>query len=55
MGSFNINWKAAPKDWQRFKKWHALACPSDPLSAEERFCKEGGRMPDDNKRAKGKK
>ena len=50
---YNINWQAAPKDWKRFQKWHALACPSDPLTAEERFVKEGGKI-DDNSGAKKK-
>lgn len=49
-----INWQVAPKEWKRFQKWHAAACPSDPLTAEERFLKEGGVI-DDHKRAKGKK
>ena len=39
-----INWQAAPKEWKKFQKWHALACPSDPLTAEERFVKEGGKI-----------
>jgi len=42
--TYSINWNAAPKDWKKFQKWHALACPSDPLSAEERFIKEGGQI-----------
>lgn len=42
--TYSINWNAAPKDWKKFQKWHALACPSDPLSAEERFIKEGGHV-----------
>ena len=48
-----INWQAAPKDWERFQKWHALACPSDPLTAAERFDKEGGKR--DIPATKGKK
>ena len=39
-----INWQAAPHDWERFKVWHKLACENDPLSAEERFAKEGGKI-----------
>ena len=40
-----INWQAAPKDWKKFQKWHALACAaSDPLTAEERFVHEGGKI-----------
>ena len=31
-----------PKDLKGFKRWHKVACPSDPLTAEERFVKEGG-------------
>lgn len=34
-----------PKQWNEFKRWHAKACPSDPLSAEERFIKEGHKLP----------
>lgn len=49
-----INWEKAPHEWKKFQKWHALACPSDPLSAEERFLKEGGVI-DDVPRVKTKK
>ena len=42
---YNINWKVAPKEWRKFRKWHAKACPSDPLTSEERFEKEGGVIP----------
>jgi len=49
---YNINWEAAPKDWKRFQKWHSLCCPNDPLSALERFQKEGGKI--DNPAAKKK-
>jgi hypothetical protein len=52
---YNINWKAAPKEYKRFVRWHYLACPGDPLTADERFLKEGGVISDDNKRIKGKK
>jgi hypothetical protein len=41
----NIAWYLAPKEWKAFKKWHALACPTDELSSEERFVKEGGKLP----------
>ena len=51
--TYNINWQAAPKDYKKFIRWHALACPGDPLSAEERFLKEGGQI--DTPRAKDKK
>lgn len=47
--------KDHPKDWRTFKKWHALACHSDPLTAEERFVKEGHTLEDDNKRTQKKK
>lgn len=50
--SYTINWEIAPKDWKKFQKWHALCCHSDPLSAEERFLKEGGKL--DNPRTKAK-
>jgi len=49
----NIAFYLAPKDFKLFKKWHALACPSDELTAEERFLKEGGTIPDE-KPKKGK-
>ena len=55
--TFNIT-KDHPKEWKAFQKWHKLACPSDTLSAEERFIKEGGVMPDvskSNTRTKKKK
>lgn len=42
---YSINWKIAPKKWAEFQKWHKRACNKDPLSAEERFKKEGGKMP----------
>lgn len=54
MKSYSINWKVAPKEWKRFQKWHALCCPSDPLTCEERFIKEGGVI-NDNKRTPKKK
>jgi hypothetical protein len=53
MLSYTINWHVAPHDWKRFRVWHSLACPGDPLSAEERFIKEGGKI--DNPAAKRKK
>ena len=37
-----------PKGWKDFKRWHKLACPSDPLTAEERFKKVGGIIPKKN-------
>lgn len=55
-GNYQINWEVAPKDLKGFERWHKLCCQSDPLSALERFKKEGGIMPkkDDNKRTKKK-
>jgi hypothetical protein len=50
---YSINWQAAPKDYKKFIRWHALACPGDPLTAEERFVKEGGKI--DNPGTKAKK
>lgn len=50
--------KDHPKEWKAFQKWHVQACASDNLSAEERFIKEGGIMPDvskSNTRTKKKK
>jgi hypothetical protein len=50
-----INWEKAPHDWKKFQKWHALACAaSDPLTAEERFLKEGGVIDDVPRTAKKK-
>ena len=43
---YTINWEKAPKDWAKFKKWHPLACPNDPLSTEDRYKKEGGKLPE---------
>ena len=43
--------KDHPREWKEFKKWHGLACPSDPLSAEERFKKEGHKLPKNERRA----
>lgn len=57
MATYNINWAAAPKEYKRFIRWHALACPGDPLLAEERFIKEGGKIDkkaDDNPGTKKK-
>ena len=45
MGNYSVNTKVAPTDWVKFKRWHKAACPSDPLSAEERFVKIGGKLP----------
>jgi hypothetical protein len=45
MITYNINKEAAPKEWAKFKKWHKLCCVRDPLTAEERFKKIGGKMP----------
>ena len=42
---YNINWEIAPKELEKFKEWHKLACPKDPLTAEQRFKKEGGKIP----------
>lgn len=43
--------KQHPAEWKAFERWHKLACPGDPLTAEERYKKEGHvRKP--NKRAK---
>ena len=50
--SYSINREAAPKSWERFKKWHAECCKNDPLTAAERFEKEG--FKDDHSRAKKK-
>lgn len=57
MSTVNINWAIAPKEFEAFKRWHKAACPSDPLTAEARFKKEGGKMPkkNDNKRVKKEK
>jgi len=44
MVTVNIT-KNHPKEWKEFRKWHKLACHSDPLSAEERFVKEGHKLP----------
>jgi hypothetical protein len=35
--SYNINVKVAPTEWLLFKKWHALACKGDPMTAKERW------------------
>jgi len=43
--------KNHPQDWKEFKKWHKLACPSDTLSAEERFVKEGHKLPKNERRS----
>jgi hypothetical protein len=51
--TYNINWQAAPKDWKKFERWHKLACEHDPLTAKERFVKEGGKI--DNPGIKGEK
>ena len=34
-----------PTDIKGFKRWHKAACPNDPLTAEERFVKEGHTLP----------
>jgi len=55
-GDFGVNMVAAPKDWKGFANWHKLVCKRDPLTAEERWVKEGNKLPkDDNKRVKNKK
>jgi hypothetical protein len=43
--SYKINEKLAPKKWSDFKKWHKLACHTDPLTAEERYVEIGGKLP----------
>jgi hypothetical protein len=53
MGSFSINTKFAPKKWSEFKRWHKAACPTDPLSAEERY-KEMGYKIDGHKKVSRK-
>jgi hypothetical protein len=40
--------KDHPHEWKAFRRWHALACTSDPLTAEERFIKEGHKLPTDD-------
>ena len=41
---YSINWEKAPKEYKKFIRWHGLACPGDPLTAEERFVHEGGKI-----------
>jgi len=43
--NYYINELVAPKEWSKFKRWHKVACTSDPLSAEERFIQIGGKIP----------
>jgi len=50
--SYSINWAVAPKTIKEFTRWHKECCPGDPLTAEERFIKEGGKL--DNPRTKAK-
>ena len=45
-----INVEAAPKEWVKFKKWHALACDTDSLSAEDRFKQMGYTIPKEEKK-----
>jgi len=47
-GKTNIAVNLAPKGWKDFRRWHKAACPSDPLTSEERFVKEGGKLPEKN-------
>lgn len=60
--SYNIAVALAPKTLKEFKEWHKLACPTDPLTADERFEKDikGYKEPAnksdksaDNKKTKG--
>lgn len=43
--NYIVNPLAAPKELNKFKKWHKLACKNDPLNAEERFVALGGKLP----------
>lgn len=47
---FTINWDKAPKEIKAFTRWHKECCQGDPLTAEERFLKEGGKMPEVKKK-----
>jgi len=52
----SVNMAIAPKDWKGFARWHKLACGNDPLTAEERWVREGNTLPKhENKRAAKKK
>lgn len=44
-GGYKVNPAAAPKEWAKFKKWHPLACKSDPMSESERFVQLGWKLP----------
>jgi len=45
-----------PKEFKEFKKWHALACPTDPMNAADRWKKLGYKLPtDDDSGTKKKK
>jgi len=54
-GDFSVNMRVAPKDWKRFASWHKLTCRLDPLTAAERWVKEGNTIPNEDKPAKKKK
>ncbi len=47
-GTTNIAVNLAPDNWTAFKRWHKAACPSDCLTAQERWEAMGNKLPKKN-------
>jgi hypothetical protein len=44
---YTVNREVAPlNSLSKFRKWHALACPDDPLTAKERYDELRGNTPE---------